>query len=124
MDTWREIHLFNKKSVEIYNPHASNRKTYHADVKKSSGFGLPTVMCKGLPNVLTQCQPISSDSTTPHKTFMLKYLQLSPRLCHLVATGSLRRQSGEQHGRRGTGGRRSRGGGSQAPDPEWYWPGQ
>jgi len=39
MDTWREIHLFNKKSVEIYNPHASNRKTYHADVKKSSGFG-------------------------------------------------------------------------------------
>ena len=38
--------------------------------------------------------------------------------------GSLLRQSGEQRGKKGTGGRRRRGGGSRAPDPEWYWPGQ
>ena len=32
------IHLFNKKSVEIYNPHARNRKTYHADKKMVCRF--------------------------------------------------------------------------------------
>jgi hypothetical protein len=32
------IHLFNKKSVEIHNPHARNRKTYHADEKMVCRF--------------------------------------------------------------------------------------
>ena len=46
MDIWREIHLFNKKSVEIYNPHASNWKTYHADVKMLRGMSFLNSMMR------------------------------------------------------------------------------
>ena len=56
MDAWREIHLFNEKSVEIHNTHALNWKTYHADEKMVSRFSFS--------NSTMRCMAFRQDDST------------------------------------------------------------